>query len=364
MRPDPLYARYPFFRAAREAVQAADISPPRLVTEGDPAVERARERVERALMSGTVESETPDRWSDRDELLSYPIARILVSLVDVRAAVEKYADAEAATAFDRLTADLAADAADELRSVSTPRADLPMVLDEFDLGGAVERVDGDDRRTAAFRVAVDAYLRLADPDWGSDWRLVNRDLADGTVPLDRDELLRLLREAVRRRVVEGLPFEVRGSSGGDALAEALADDVAALRDRLAERERLPSVDTVVPAQFPPCMQALLDGAAADGADASASPTGDDPPAHSAFAATAFLVSLGLDADAIAERWPGLDDGSLSYRVAVLDDDGGSQYPAPSCATMQTFGDCVNPDERCETIDHPLRYYAAAVADEE
>jgi DNA primase large subunit len=30
--------------------------------------------------------------------------------------------------------------------------------------------------------------------------------------------------------------------------------------------------------------------------------------------------------------------------------------------MQTFGDCVNPDERCETIDHPLRYYASAVAD--
>jgi DNA primase large subunit len=30
--------------------------------------------------------------------------------------------------------------------------------------------------------------------------------------------------------------------------------------------------------------------------------------------------------------------------------------------MQTFGDCVDPDDRCETIDHPLRYYAGAVAD--
>ncbi|AXG05233.1 DNA primase [Haloplanus rubicundus] len=348
MRPDPLYARYPFFRAAREAVQRADISPPRLVTEGDPAVERARERVERALMSGTVESETPGRWSDRDELLSYPIARILVSLVDVRAAVEKYAEAEAETAFERLTADLEADDA-ALRSVSTPRADLGTVLDEFDLDGAVRRVDGD-RGRAGYRIDVTAYLRLADPDWGDGWRLVNRDLADGTVPVDDAELTRLLREAVRRRVADGLPFEVRGSSGGDAIADALAEDVATLRDRLAERERLPDVDAVVPAQFPPCMQALLE----DDEDPL------DP--HAAFAATAFLVSLGLDADAIAERWPVLDDGSLSYRATVLDDRGGSQYPAPSCATMQTFGDCVNPDERCETIDHPLRYYAAAVAD--
>jgi len=351
MRPDPLYARYPFFRAAREAVQRADISPPRLVTEGDPAVERARERVERALMSGTVESETPGRWSDRDELLSYPIARILVSLVDVRAAVEKYAEAEAETAFERLIDDLDADDA-ELRSVSTPRADLPTVLDEFDLDGAVRQVDGDRGRTG-YRVDVTAYLRLADADWGDGWRLVNRDLADGTVPVDDAELTRLLREAVRRRVADGLPFEVRGSSGGDAIADALAADVTTLRDRLAERERLPDVDAVVPSQFPPCMQALLDGG--DGED-------DTLPPHAAFAATAFLVSLDLDADTIADRWPVLDDGSLSYRATILDDRGGSQYPAPSCATMQTFGDCVNPDERCETIDHPLRYYASAVAD--
>ena len=348
MRPDPLYARYPFFSAAREAVQRADISPPRLVTEGDPAVERARERVERALMSGTVASETPGRWSDRDELLSYPIARILVSLVDVRAAVEKYAEAEAETAFARLREDLDADDA-ELRSVSTPRADLETVLDEFDLDGTVQRV-GDDPHRAGFRIDVTAYLRLADPDWGDGWRLVNRDLAAGAVPIDGDELRRLLREAVRRRVADGLPFEVRGSTGGDAIAEALSEDVATLRDRLAERERLPDVEAVIPAQFPPCMQALLDR--------------DGLAPHAAFAATAFLVSLGLDADTIAERWPALDDGSLSYRTTVLADTNGSQYPAPSCATMQAFGDCVNPDERCETIDHPLRYYASAVADAE
>jgi DNA primase large subunit len=355
MRPDPLYARYPFLDAARTAVQEADISPPRLVTEGDPAVDRARERVERALMSGTVVSETPGRWSDRDELLSYPIARILVSLVDVRAAVEKYADAEAETAFERLRTDLAADDA-ELRSVSTPRADLPTFLEEFDLDGAVRRTTDESAtlRRDAFGVDVTAYLRLADPNWGADWRLVNRDVADGTVPVAAEELHRLLREAVRRRAAAGLPFEVRGSAGGDALAAALDDDVTALRDRLAERERLPSVDTVDPERFPPCMRTLL--ARADG----------DLPAHSAFAVTAFLVSLGLDADDIADRWPGLDDGDLSYRATVLADDGGagSQYPAPSCATMDTFGDCLNPDDRCETIDHPRRYYAAAVADAE
>jgi DNA primase large subunit len=352
---DPLYARYPFFDAARTAVQEAGIAPPRLAAAGAPAVDRARERVERALMSGTVASETPERWRDRDELLSYPIARILVSLVGVPAAVEKYAVAEAATASDRLTEDL--DATDGLRSVSTPRADLSTFLEEFELDGAVRRIDDGRRHDQTFRIDVVPYLRLADPDWGADWRVVNRDLYDGTLTLDRASLLRLLREAVRRRVGDDLPFEVRGTDGGNALAAALDDDVAALRERLAEREPLPSVDTVAPARFPPCMRALLDEANADAAAAAA-----DLPDHAAFAATTFLVSLGLDAETIAERWPALDDGDLQYRAGVLDDDGESQYPPPSCATMQTFGDCVNPDQRCETIDNPLRYYAGAIAD--
>jgi DNA primase large subunit len=352
MRPDPLYARYPFFEAAREAVSGADISPPRLVREGDPAVDRARERVERALMGGRVDPETPEQWSDRDELLSYPIARILVSLVDVSAAVEKYAEAEATTATDRLAADL--DATDtDLRSVDRPRAGLDTFLAEFDLTDRVERAsEGHD---PTYRVDVATYLRLADPNWGEDWRLVNRQLADGVLPVDGDELQRLLGEAVRRRVADGLPFDVRGSPGGDALAAALDDAVTDLRGLLAERDPLPAVETRDVEAFPPCMRALLDRAS----DASA-----DLPAHSAFAATAFLVWMGFDADAIVDRWPGLGSEATAHRVAVLDEESGSQYPPPSCATMQAFDDCVNPDDRCETIDNPVAYAASVVADDD
>jgi DNA primase large subunit len=373
MRLDPLYARYPFFEAARAAVRAADLSPPTLVREGDPAVDRARERVERALLSGTVAPETPERWTDRDELLSYPVARILVSLVGTRAAVEKYAVAEAATAADRLAADLDADAT--LRSVETPRADLDTFLAEFDLRDAVRRVDGggrssqgepnrparrerdqgqprDQDRDPAYLIAVGAYLRLSDPDWGADWRLVNRALADGEVPVDRTDLRRLLREAVRRRVAEGLPFDVRGSDTGDALADALAEEVAAVRDLLSDRDPLPQVGTVAPGAFPPCVCALLDRAGEDAL-----------PPHSAFAVTAFLVWLGLDGEAIAERWPNLADEATVNRATVLVDDGTSQYPPPSCATMQAFGDCIDPDTRCETIDNPVEYYAAALEED-
>jgi len=84
---DALDAKYPFFATAREAVADAAVSLPELVAADAPAVERARERVERALMDGTVASEsgafpTESAYDTQAELLSYPIARILVSLLD------------------------------------------------------------------------------------------------------------------------------------------------------------------------------------------------------------------------------------------------------------------------------------------
>jgi DNA primase large subunit len=337
------HARYPFFAAAREAVREADVDPAALIAADAPAVERATERVERALMAGTVAAESPGRWSPREELLSYPIARILVSLVDQRAAVEKYATAEAATAAERFRTDFEADG-DGLRSVDAPTVTREAVLAEFDLDEGVEAVEG------GFDVAVGAYLDLTEPDWGDRWRLVNRALRDGRVRVTESELDRLLEEAVHRRVAEGLPFDVR-ASGGEELADALAAEVASLREMLGERTDVPDVETVVPALFPPCMRALLTRARGE----------ESLPAQSRFALVGFLSSLGLDREEMSTL-TGLDDERLTYEAAVLADGGGAQYPPPSCATMQTYGDCVDRDERCETIAEPLSYYAAALAD--
>ena len=91
-----LHARYPFLEASREAVEAADVDLAALVAAGGPAVERGSERVRRALLEGTTVTEEPRAYSDRAELLSYPVARVLVSLLDVPGAVEKYAAAESA----------------------------------------------------------------------------------------------------------------------------------------------------------------------------------------------------------------------------------------------------------------------------
>jgi DNA primase large subunit len=86
---------------------------------------------------------------------------------------------------------------------------------------------------------------------------------------------------------------------------------------------------------------------------------EELPPESRFSLTSFLVALGLDAEAVASA-TGLDPETTETQVEFLRDREGSQYPSPSCATMQAYGDCVNRDELCERITHPLSYYGRAV----
>ncbi|MGQ4556391.1 DNA primase [Halobellus sp. GM3] len=373
---DPLYARYPFFEGAREAVREADISPAALIAEDAPAVERGTERVERALMEGTVVAEEPRRWDDRTELLSYPIARILVSLIDTPAAVDKYAAAEASTARERFRTDFEADG--DVPEAGQRRATRETVLREFGLdetvrpertgpssvgvesggtgGGGAGAAAGGRRAQARYWIELGAYLDTADPDWGERWRLVNREVASGAVSVTDDELTRIVEAAVHRRVAAGLPIEVRGSDGGDAIADALEPSVSALRSLLNDHDVASEsrVEAVVPALFPPCLKTLVQRAR----------SGESLPDHSEFSLVSFLVALGMDAADVTTL---LDSGGeqsdrLETRVEYLADGDGTQYPPPSCSTMKAYGDCVDPDERCETISHPLSYYTDAVRD--
>ena len=341
---EPLHARYPFLDEARAAVEEAGVDLAALVAEGGPAVERGVERVEYALEEGTVGD--PHRRA-RVELLSYPVARVLVSLVDEHVLTRKYARAEARTAHERFTADFTTET--ELRSTadtSLTRADL---LAEFDLTGSVRAVDGE------YRVSVGTYLELAADQRDDEWRLVNRELSDGEVPVEEGELDVLLEAAVRGRVAEGLPLSVP-----EPVAEKLSGPVDHLEELLADLDFTRDIDTVVPELFPPCMRALLDRVQ----------KGEHLEHHSRFAIASFLTSIGMSTDDIVDLFqvnPGFGEETTRYQVNhIRGQTSPTEYSPPSCATMQSYGDCVNMDDRCETIAHPMAYYEDALddADEE
>ncbi|MFT4958528.1 MAG: DNA primase large subunit, partial [Halobacteriales archaeon] len=304
-----------------------------------PVVERARERVVNALTSGTTGD--PHR-NTRVELLSYPVARVLVSLVDEGAMASLYARAEAADGANRLRSDV--EDSTELRSTDDNRMTIDRLLREFDLTGAtIETVDG-------HRLTVAAYLDLAADRDGDEWRLVGRSLNEGWVPIDSDELLTLLETAIEARVAEGLPLPVP-----EAIADPLEDDVAAIKAELDDHQFAHSFDEAIPERFPPCIRTLVDRIR----------DGTAVPDHTTFAVVGFLAAAGMQpAEIVAHFGPdaGIDDRTVK-RVAerLVDEDSCVQYPPPSCATMQAYGDCVNRDELCDDVGHPLEYYEARLS---
>jgi DNA primase large subunit len=336
----PLHARYPFLAAAREAVETAAVDLGEVVATDDAVTQRAVERVEHAITDGTVGE--PHRRT-RVELLSYPVARVLVSLVDTHVCTRKYARAEAETAQGRFSRELAATT--EFKSTSTERVRLDQLLAEFDLATAVTEADD------GYRVEVGTYLDLAADQRGDHWRLVNRPLADGRVRIGSEELHVLLKQAIRHRVAEGLPFQVP-----DAIADELGDEVERLNEVLAELDLTREIDTVVPELFPPCMQALLDQVQ----------KGEHLEHHSRFAIAAFLTSIGMTTDGIVDLFqvnPGFGEEATRYQVDhIRGDTSPTEYSTPACSTMQSYGDCVNTDDLCERISHPMAYYEKKIDD--
>lgn len=335
-----LHARYPFMESAREAVREAEVNLASVVAREQRVVDRALDRVEHAIEEGTIGE--PHRRT-RVELLSYPLARVLISLVDEHILTRKYTRAEAATAHDRFERDL--NATDDLKSSRRERVTLDTLLAEFDLSAAIRETE------AGYLVDVGTYLDLAADQWGDEWRLVNRELRAGEVPLIHRELLVLVRNAVRQRVEEGLPLSVP-----DEIASALEDEQAHVRELLAELELTRDIDTVVPDLFPPCMMSLLDQVQ----------KGQHLPHHSRFAIASFLTSIGMSTDEIVELFqvnPGFGEEATRYQVNHISGaTSPTEYSPPSCATMQSYGDCVNMDDRCETISHPLGYYEKSLDD--
>lgn len=331
---DRLHARYPFLAAAREAVDEADVDLAALVQQGGAPVERGIERVESAITDGSV----GDLARVRTELLSYPVARVVVSLVDDPRLTDAYARAEARTAHERFVGDIEEPAPASLSS----GIDLRRLLAEFDMAGAV------DDPADPTEIDVGPYLRLASDLEADRWRLVARDLHDGRVPVESDELYALLREAVHERVLEGLPLSVP-----EPVAEALAPAVERVSRALSDYQLPRSIDAAVtPGAFPPCVQRLIERAEA----------GEELADHAEFALVAFLAGAGADAETAAAV-AGVDPETIEYRHGRLAGQAGADYPSPSCAVMQAYGTCVDPEERddlCAEIDHPLNYYARRV----
>jgi DNA primase large subunit len=193
------------------------------------------------------------------------------------------------------------------------------------------------------------FLRNASIFHEKEWKLVNRQIVKGEVTLTQSEAVRLLEEEVKRHI------EKRLQTTDFKLPETIAARVDHLKQLLMLRkgelktEEMPK--TIVVDAFPPCVKALYTAI-----------TGGHHLSHMGrLTLTTFLINIGMDAEDVINLYRSLSDFNerlTRYQVEHIAGARGSRtkYRPPKCDTLRTHGICINPDETCERIRHPLKYY--------
>jgi DNA primase large subunit len=339
---------YPFLAAASNYVKESGITLDDLITAA--AFERARlrgkERILEAIRARTVRKPKILSTAQAEvELLSYPFARILVSCVGDERLVRRYALSEAKSAYEKLLGD----------SISGSSSDdrINELSLEFGMRVDMVRVPQEHEREQV-KIPFSDYLRFTSNLRDKRWKLVNRGLEKGWVNLRKAEFFRIIQEAIYERIKKDLPLDL-----SKAFCDSIRSYTEDIREELANWQKkydesgfesTSGFRVRDPRYFPPCIAAIL----------SNLKEGVNVPHSARFAVTAFLLNIGLTEDEIMELYknaPDFDEERTRYQVEHIAGDKGSvRYTTPSCDTMRTYGNCINRDDVCEKITHPLSYY--------
>ncbi len=326
-------AKFPFTTEASNYIRSFSIEPVELARpELIPILERAAERIRQAVFAGKISAELTQEDVD---ILAYPTALMLISAIGDDRARRRYALAEAKRAYQLLREELP----EKLLQIATGSFGWDAKVADRDVG----------ETHFEFALHFRDYVRNSARIRDLKWKLVNRVLSEGYVLLPREDFARLLEEEVQARVLE------KTSDMDIALPSELEQRVAPLRSMLKARsqhlalEEMPRI--VMASAMPPCMKNLL-GLLQSSKHIS----------HMGrFAMAAFLLNIGTTEEELLKMFKSFtdfDERIARYQVEHIAGKRGSRrkYTAPNCGTMRTHGLCVNPDELCGTIKHPLSYY--------
>jgi DNA primase large subunit len=197
-----------------------------------------------------------------------------------------------------------------------------------------------------WKIHFSEYIRAAHRMRSPKWKLTNRDLSEGYLTVTDVELSRLLEEAIREKVLNGLPVSV-----DERICQGLEEYLAPVKrdlEALAAKQKI-DLGEVKEGAFPPCIKKML-SEVSKGINL----------AHSArFALVSFLLQINMTPDEVIALFatsPDFDQDRTRYQVEHIAGATGTRYKPPACATMATYGNCPGEDDLCRRIRHPLSYY--------
>jgi len=298
-------AHYPFSSQAKSLVASQGVELTSSI------LERAEKRVTDAVLTGKIRKVAELSDAMNEELSAYAGARMIVSCANNRYLISRYAVAEAKRASDYLSSD---------------DSGRPEYVEEVAEGFGITF----ERQGKEFLVPVAHYLAYTPRS--VDYKLTNRKLSGGKVTVGRHERIRMLEEAVRKKIEDALPIR----------AEFPPDVKAAGARVLALLPKIEAAVVKVGAEnYPPCIKRLLEEVSLN----------INLPHTARVALGIYLIKAGLPNAKIVDIFrsaPDFSERTTSYQVEYLR---AHNYSMPSCATMDSYGICVA-DCRCGT---PLNF---------
>ena len=325
-------ARYPFLPEVSDYLKEKEVSLEDIIS--SPAFERAREIGRQRVMEALVDGEIGEHALAGDldyllELVSYVVARIIVSSTADELLIQRYALAEAVCANRRLE-ESNIDFIIEIAKI------LELNISQADNGNS--------------KIHFIDYLKNSSQMRAEEWKLMHQPVEDGFVTLDKRRTIRIIQQALYERISDELPLPVN-----DQIIEIFQPSIEVVKEEIEKRKKefqKEGMGKISIVRFPPCMLFILD----------AQSKGKNIPHVGRFALTAFLHTIGMSTDDILKLFaasPDFNERLARYQIDhITGVISGVEYIPQKCHTMKSQGICFNPDGLCnkEWMTHPLTYY--------
>ncbi len=278
------------------------------------------------------------RINQYSNIFIYPLIRFIIAYIRNEYLLHRFATAES----KRIEVLLKDEPLKKIVHIAKTTLNWDVLLTSFD---ETEPLFGS--RIIEFKMHFSSFLD-ASVYFSDTWKLVNRFLIKGYVYLNKDELVRLISEKVKFRIITShhvLPRKIP-----EALEQVVSRVKIVLNRQIAKYSDV-DLSQINEEAFPPCIKYMI----------SETKSGHGLPHQARFAMTAFLLKIGMQIDDILNLFsasPDFDPEIARYQIEHIAGLRGSRtpYTPPSCSYLRTIGLCFPEEKLCERVSHPLNYY--------
>jgi len=278
-------------------------------------------------LDGNIYSDMAD---PDEEIISFLLALIILKIVNITSASKKFALSEARRVERFLEMDL--------KNANDPNLRDAILIKIFHDTLSIDVIN----KNNIYKIKVIDYLKRSMYFNDKYWKLINRDVYDGYVHLELDEIIRLVREEISMLIYDKVvKINIKN------IPESIRNRANILREYLINDRRFKPF-TYNDNLYPPCILNIL----------KTLEDGNNPPHSARFLLATFMLSKGKNIDEVCslfERAPDYNEKITRYQVEFLAGKKSSKsYNCPNCDKIASENLCFK-DESCDNIKSPLQY---------